>query len=127
MIVIDANVLIALWSRDIAHFARVSELFAQQESSLIHPVNLGEALVHAVRQGREQQASQHLAALGVHQAVVADTHAFALARARAETGLTMPDCCALVTAEELGLPLATVDRRLAQVARQRGLRVLPED
>lgn len=127
MIVVDANVLIAFWDRQDAHFSAATELLRAHASSVMHPINLAEALVQIVRHGAEERARTELVALGVQQAEASQVDAFALARARAETGLTMPDCCALLTAEELRLPLATVDRRLANVARQRGMRVLPAD
>lgn len=125
MIVVDAGMLIALWDRSDAHFAVARAVFAQHAESNIHPVNLGEALVHAIRRGEEHAVRAKLTALGLREVETLTAQGFALARARAETGLKMPDCCALVCAEELGMPLATVDRRLAEVARRRGLRVLP--
>jgi predicted nucleic acid-binding protein len=49
-----------------------------------------------------------------------------LAEIRAHTGLKMPDCCVLLAAERLSASkLATFDARLAQVAAEHGLAVLP--
>lgn len=84
-----------------------------------------EALVRPAQLGQEREAEQQLLQLGVRRAALGASHALRLARARALRGLRMPDCCALVAAEELGVPLATFDRRLADVARARGVTVLP--
>jgi predicted nucleic acid-binding protein len=48
-----------------------------------------------------------------------------LAALRVETGLKMPDCCVLLTAEGAGGRLATFDERLARAARNRDLEVFP--
>lgn len=123
MIVVDAGTLIALWNRDDAHHDLARSVFTARDSALMHPVTLGEALVYAVAQQHEARARAQLELLGIRTAAQAPDEAFLLARARAATGLRMPDCCALVTAEHLGLPLMTTDRRLAEVARSRGVAV----
>jgi predicted nucleic acid-binding protein len=47
-----------------------------------------------------------------------------LAELRAHTGLKLPDCCVLLTAERHGpAEIATFDARLARVAVERGLAV----
>lgn len=125
MIVMDAGILIALWNRDDAHHDRARSVLETNLSALMHPVNLGEALVYAVAQQQEARARAQLELLGIRAADPAPDEGFLLARARATTGLRMPDCCALVTAEHLGLPLATTDRRLAEVARSRGAATAP--
>lgn len=125
MIVADAGILIALWNRDDAHYDLARSVFETNDSATMHPVNLGEALVYAVAQQQEARARAQLELLSIRVADPAPDEAFLLARARAITGLRMPDCCALVTAEHLGLPLMTTDRRLAEVARSRGVVALP--
>nr|WP_293774994.1 hypothetical protein [Sporichthya sp.] len=42
---------------------------------------------------------------------------------RAETGLRMPDCCVLLSAEATGATVATFDDRLAASAEARNLAV----
>ena len=125
MIVVDAGVLIALWDRSNVHFSAARDIFGAHPRSSMHPVSLGEALVHTIRNDDELWARERLPSLGVREVAVAADQGFALARARVETGLKMPDCCVLVCAEQLGVPLATFDRRLAEVARARGIVVLP--
>jgi predicted nucleic acid-binding protein len=53
----------------------------------------------------------------------ADT-AVRLAQLRVTTGLTMPDCCVLLAAEEAAASVASYDERLVQAAETRNLRVL---
>ena len=125
MIALDAGAVIAAWDATDAHHESARMLFLSHARSVIHPVTLGEALVQAVRRDRELWARDEIAALGIRQLTLADDHPFELARARASTSLRMPDVCALVAAEARGLPLATFDRRLAEVARSRGVTVLP--
>jgi predicted nucleic acid-binding protein len=48
--------------------------------------------------------------------------AIRLAQLRADTGLTMPDCCVLLAAEHLGAGVASCDDRLVRAARGRELR-----
>jgi len=47
-----------------------------------------------------------------------------LAQLRASTGLKMPDCCVLLTAEAAGATIASFDDRLIQTATDRDLPVL---
>ncbi|MDQ3276537.1 MAG: hypothetical protein M3Q39_16295 [Actinomycetota bacterium] len=47
-----------------------------------------------------------------------------LAQLRASTGLTMPDCCVLLAAEEAGATVASFDDRLTHTAEDRNLTVL---
>lgn len=125
MIVLDAGVVIAALDGADVHAAAARALFEEHAASLIHPVNLGEALVRMVPLGQERTAARQLVQLGVQRAVLGDDHSLHLARLRAAGTLKMPDCCALVCAEEQELPLATFDLRLAEVARARGVTVLP--
>lgn len=125
MIVLDAGVVIAALDGADVHAAAARALFEEHAESLIHPVNLGEALVRTVQLGQERTAARQLVQLGVQRAVLGDNHSLHLARLRAAGTLKMPDCCALVCAEEQELPLATFDRRLTEVARSHGIIVLP--
>lgn len=47
-----------------------------------------------------------------------------LAQLRSDTGLTMPDCCVLLAAEEAGARPASFDNRLGHSARARNTVVL---
>lgn len=46
-----------------------------------------------------------------------------LTQLRVQTGLKMPDCCVLMTAEAAGATVASVDERLGEAAEERRLPV----
>lgn len=124
MIAIDAGVLIAALSRlDPHHEASLSVLSAADEF-VAHAINLAEALVGSTRIGRLDQALARFATYGVVEAGRSQNEAILLASLRAATGLKLPHCCALLTAESHDGVLATFDRRLARAAEHRGLEVL---
>lgn len=91
------------------------------EPLAMHPVTMAELLVGAVRSDLAHELRADLVILGISAATLDDDHPMLLARLRAETGLKMPDCCVLATAEGHGAQIATFDRRLADTARDRGL------
>lgn len=127
MITLDASVVIAhLQPRDPHHHAATDYLREHAgEPLLIHSLNLAEVLVGGVKAGRGQELLDDLHAIGVR---VADPHAaepLRLANLRVETGLKLPDCCALDTAIITQSTLATFDERLAGVAQARHLATAP--
>lgn len=127
MITLDTSVVIAHLQPADAHHAAATGLLREHagEDFLLHPVNLAEVLVGGVRAGRADQLLDDLRAIGIREADPAEGQPMRLAALRVETGLKLPDCCALVTALDSGTALATVDARLAVVARSRHLAVLP--
>lgn len=124
MIVLDANVLISYWGALDTHTAAAFEILDTEEDLMLHPVTLAESLVGPIRVGREQSALEDYARLGVerHEPLIDEPEH--VARLRAETKLTLPDCYVLATTIEHGASLATFDQRLADVARKRGIVVL---
>lgn len=126
MIVLDASVVIAFLDPSDSSHERAAQLMEQQAASgfLMHQLTLAEVLVGAVRAGRGNQLFEDLAAIGVGVHESAPSEALLLAELRASTGLRMPDCCVLLVARQEGLPLATFDKQLAQVARSLGVGVL---
>ncbi|WP_010147169.1 type II toxin-antitoxin system VapC family toxin [Serinicoccus profundi] len=127
MITLDASLVIAhLEPRDPHHDPATSFLreYAGQPL-LIHPLNLTEVLVGGVRSGRGRELMDDLGAIGIDVASPEDTDPLRLATLRVETGLKLPDCCALDTALRTGSTLATLDDRLAAAARARHLTVRP--
>ncbi len=123
MIVLDASVLIAYLDADDEHHDRAERLLSREiDDELVgNPLTLAEVLVGPTRDGTGERARAILRALDVQeQPFPADT-AVALARLRVATSAKMPDCCVLLTAEEVGGKIASFDKRLVQAAEQRGL------
>lgn len=127
MITLDASLVIAhLHSNDPNHLAATAFLLEHpDEPLLIHSLNLAEVLVGGVRAGRGQELLDDLHAIGLRVSEQRAGESLRLAALRVETGLKLPDCCALDTASTTGSALATFDGRLAAVARTRHLEVLP--
>lgn len=124
MIVLDANVLISFWADDDPHAADAFEILDTEDDLVLHPVTLAETLVWPVHEQRENEALEDHARLGVERLTPALDEPLRVARLRAETGLKLPDTYVLATAIMLGATLATFDRRLADVARERGVEVV---
>jgi predicted nucleic acid-binding protein len=83
-----------------------------------------EVLVVPARAGRRRAAEDILDQLSIGTWELPRDAAGQLAELRAHTGLRMPDCCVLLTAEINGpAELATFDERLAQAAAERGITV----
>jgi predicted nucleic acid-binding protein len=127
MITLDASMVIAhLRPRDVHHHAASAYLREHADQPLrIHSLNLAEVLIGGVRAGRGQELLNDLHAIGLRVADQRDGESLRLATLRAETGLKLPDCCALDTALTSESTLATFDDRLAAAARRRHLRVGP--
>jgi predicted nucleic acid-binding protein len=127
MITLDASVVIAhLQPRDAHHQAATALLRDHaDEPMLIHSLNLAEMLIAGVRAGRGQELLDDVHAIGIRVADQREGEPLRLAALRVETGLKLPDCCALDTALSCGSTLATFDERLAHAARTRHLTVSP--
>ena len=123
MIVLDASVLISYWGTPDTHSDDAFAILDTEQGLVIHPVTLAESLVGLVRIGREGEALEELLRLGVERHSPMTEEPVEIARLRASTSVKTPDCCVLVTAVALDATLATVDRRLAEVARSRGVAV----
>lgn len=124
MIVVDAGVLIAHLSADDVHQEAAFDILDTEEDLLIHPITLAEALVHPARMGTELADLAKIDSLGLLRREETVDEPVHIARLRAATSLKLPDCAVLVTAEAFGATLATFDRRLAAVARERGVEVV---
>lgn len=125
MIVLDASVVIALFSAHDAHNRTATEFFRAQLDSdfMMHSRTLTEILVGPIRAGREVFAQQQIADLGIAEWVPEAGSAARLAHLRVETGLKLPDCCVLDAAMVNHAALATLDARLARAAASLGVRV----
>lgn len=127
MIVLDASVLIAVLDASDAHHGRAVDLLADAagEDLAVADLTLAEVLVGPARAGRLAEATAAIDGLGVAPVPLPAGAAPALARLRAETSRRLPDCCALLSAEQARAALATFDGALARAARARGQTVLP--
>lgn len=80
--------------------------------------------MHPARMGTELANLAKIDSLGLLRREETVDEPVHIARLRAATSLKHPDCAVLVTAEAFGATLATFDRRLATVARERGVEVV---
>jgi len=123
VIVLDACVLIAHFDENDTHHGRAGRLLAGLgvEPAIMSPLSRAEVLVAPARAGRRRAVEDAMDRIGI---AIDDLPAAAgqLAELRAHTGLKVPDCCVLLTAERHGpAEIATFDARLARVAAERGL------
>jgi predicted nucleic acid-binding protein len=126
VIVLDACVVIAHLAGDDAHHERATRLLAglAGQSKTMSVLTRAEVLVAPARAGRRRAAEDILDELGIGTSELPLETAGQLADLRAHTGLRMPDCCVLLTAEVNGpAELATFDERLARTAAKRGITV----
>jgi predicted nucleic acid-binding protein len=125
VIVLDANVLIAILDGSDAHFQAAQRIFLGHatERLVAHRVTVGETLVRPARAGRAAAAAAALAMLGVGY-LDEPNDPVELAELRASSGLKLPDCIILHAALREKAKLATFDARLANVAAGLGLQVV---
>lgn len=126
MIVLDASVLIAhLDGRDPHHEPAVELLQAHaMEFFGASQISLAETLVAPARADRLEDAREALERLSVHELAFGHNAAPRLAGLRAETGLKLPDCCVLLTAQDHHGGIASFDRDMCQRARHLGIPVV---
>lgn len=127
MIAVDASVLIAhLWAEDAHHDSATRLLIDTVDQPLVaHSLTMAEVLVGGVRAGRGTEMQADLRAIGVGIAQHSDDEPLQLATLRATTGLRLPDCCVLHTAQANDATLATFDQALTRAARHLHLVVAP--
>ncbi|MGH3627208.1 MAG: type II toxin-antitoxin system VapC family toxin [Sciscionella sp.] len=127
MITLDASVVVAHLSTGdhLHHMATAYLRQSTDEGFLIHSLNQAEVLVGGVRAGHGQEMLADLKAIGIQVADRTHGEPLRLATLRVESGLKLPDCCALDTALLADSTLATFNEALAQAARQRHVTVAP--
>lgn len=125
MIVLDANILIALLDPADPHHEGAVELLHANigEGLSVSVLTLAEALVHPARAGRDDEASAVFDAIGV-QVVPLTVDAGALARQRATARVRMPDAVVLRLAIDTSAAVATFDAALAAAAVDAGVEVV---
>lgn len=127
MIVLDASVLIGYLDGSDSHHAAAEALLVQaiDVDLAANPITLAEVLVVPARHGRLDAVLAVLHELDVEELHFPTDTATRLAELRASTGLQMPDCCVLLSAEVGGAAVASFDDQLLYAAVQRGLPVVP--
>lgn len=129
MITLDAGVLIALFNAKDAHHEAAMKLLdaATRRDDLLYmnPLSQAEVLVKAAQQGSEKIYYEKIVSIGVATLAAPTDTGVWLAQLRARTGLKLPDCAVILTAQQSGSKIATFDHRLAREARALGVTVLP--
>jgi hypothetical protein len=88
-------------------------------------ISLAETLMAPARAGRLGDAQEALERLSVRELPFGpEASSPRLAGLRAETGLKLPDCCVLLTAEDHDGGIASFDRNMCERARERGISVV---
>lgn len=123
VIILDASVLIAYLDSDDAQHTLAEELLAREidDDFAVNPLTLAEVLVIPARDGRLEQVQVALRDLDVQELPFPADSAVKLALLRADTGLKMPDCCVLLTAEAAVARVASFDDQLTRAAAARDL------
>ncbi|MGH9076026.1 MAG: type II toxin-antitoxin system VapC family toxin [Acidimicrobiales bacterium] len=118
MIVLDASVLIGYLDGNDAHHVAAEALLAAvvDDDLAASPLTLAEVLVGPAGDGRVETVLAVLHDLDVVEVPFPADTAPRLARLRVATGLKMPDCCVLLSAEVAGATVACLDDRLARAA-----------
>ena len=125
MIILDASVLIGHFEPADSHHADATALLKAHlsDSFASSVVTLAEVYVGASRAGQADRLDQLLAQLAIRSLELPAEAAHRLGELRATTGLKLPDCCVLYTAERHSAALATFDDTLANRAANIGLTV----
>ncbi|QGK71302.1 PIN domain-containing protein [Allosaccharopolyspora coralli] len=128
MIVLDADVIIAHFDASNVHHERAETLLTREigEDFGANPLTLAEVLVVPARDNRLETVRTALRELEVQELPFPDDTAVKLAELRAATGLKMPDCCVLLTAEHCAARVASFDDRVIQAAITRNVEALSQ-
>lgn len=126
VIVLDANVLIALLTSHDAHHEWALDLFIDcvEDKLVISSLTLSEAMVHPARNGQMDVMLRNISSLGIEVSQLDQAGSINLAYIRARTELRMPDALVLHTAIEQNASLATLDSRLALAAEGESLNII---
>jgi predicted nucleic acid-binding protein len=129
VIVLDASVLIAYLEGEDEHHEAAEALLAREidDDFGTNPLTLAEVLVGPARNDRLDEVRLALRELEVEELPFPGDTAVKLALLRSETGLKMPDCCALLAAEHVGGRLASLDDKLRKAALKRSLQTVRPD
>ncbi|WP_082698809.1 type II toxin-antitoxin system VapC family toxin [Mycobacterium sp. GA-2829] len=121
MIILDASVLIAHFESADAHHADAADLLADHASEPLGSSVVTLAEIYAAAAERADLLDYLLSRLEVESLDLPAGSARRLGELRATTGLRMPDCCVLYTAEHHTAAIATFDAKLAARAAELGV------
>jgi predicted nucleic acid-binding protein len=121
VIVLDASVLVGYLDAADRHHDAAEELIAGalDDDLGANPLTLAEVLVVPARIGHMDTVLSVLQDLEIAELPFPADTAVRLAELRASTGLKMPDCCVLLSAEDVGARVASFDLRLVEAAEAR--------
>lgn len=123
MILLDANVLIALLdTRDALHRSSF-DLLEHHEWDVFctSAVTLTEVLVRPAGRGQDQVGRRRLDEVGVKVLALGSGTAATASRLRASEAMSLPDATVLATAQQARAALAMFDERLRRVAGRTGV------
>jgi predicted nucleic acid-binding protein len=125
VIVLDASVLIGHFEPADSHHGDATALLKAHltDSFASSVVTLAEVYVGASRAGQADRLEQLLAQLAIRSLELPADAAHRLGELRATTGLKLPDCYVLYTAERHHATIATFDDTLVKRAKSIGLTV----
>lgn len=126
MIVLDASVLIGYLDSSDAHHASAEALLTASvdEDLGVNMLTLAEVVVAPAREGRLEAVLDVLRDLDVAVLALPADGPARLAVLRAATGLKLPDCCVLLSADVVHGTVASFDGRLLHAAEGRGMAVV---
>jgi len=126
MIVLDANVLIALFDADDAQHVRAETLLLSHddEQLSLSALTLAEFLIRPTAAGVAARAQLFVANMGIIVSPLLGDDATYLASLRGATGLKMPDAIVLWLAQSSSAKLMTLDDHLARAAMGLGIDVV---
>lgn len=129
VVVLDANMLIALCRDSDAHHGWALDVFRITQGSdlVVSAMTYSEFLIRPKRENVLDRLLRNIEQLGLEITPISVNNALSLTEVRAETNLRMPDAVVLQTAIEYGGAIATTDKQLAKVARERNIAVYQPD
>lgn len=119
-IVLDANVVIALFDSKNVHHDEAVNIYLSSTSSSIHLSSLtyAEILTHPAVQNTLDEFVANLSSGGFEVEPISKELAIEIAKIRNQTRLKMPDACVLALAKSLDAELITADKTLATRAKE---------
>jgi predicted nucleic acid-binding protein len=125
IIVLDTSALIALTSSKDPHHQWALKMFRDTAAFELQmsALSLAEALVHPARADRAGKFLKLIDGLGLEITPIEASDASRLANLRATTNLKMPDAVVLQQAIKVKGSIATTDKTLAKVTKQKAIDV----